>query len=114
MLEEKFRNAGGTISDDFIKNAEKANDQLNLMSKAFSGSLAVALSGVLAQFTATEESMSGLRSIARDIGSFLNFLAMGYKILAEEIRFIITQMTTGFGKGFEVIKAQFNSAWMLA
>lgn len=108
MLEEKFRNAGATISDDFIKNAEKANDQLNLMSKAFSGSLAVALSGVLAQFTATEESMSGLRSIARDIGSFLNFLAMGYKILAEEIRFIIDQMTTGFGKGFEIIKAQAN------
>ena len=108
MLEEKFRNTGATISDDFIKNAEKANDQLNLMSKAFSGSLAVALSGVLAQFTATEESMSGLRSIARDIGSFLNFLAMGYKILAEEIRFIIDQMTTGFGKGFKVIKAQFN------
>jgi len=107
-LEEQFNSSGASIDSNFIKNAEAVNDSLGLMSQVLTGNLAVALSGVIAQMTAVNESFSGFKTISLGIGDFLNFLTMGFKILIEEIRFIIDQLVRGFSKGFDVIAKQAN------
>ena len=48
--------------------------------------------------------MEGLSNISRLIGRFFNFLMMGFRTLIEQIRFIITQLVTGLGGAFEVLK----------
>ncbi len=105
-LEEQFNSSGASIDSNFIKNAESVNDSLNLMSKVLTGNLAIALTGVIAQMNAVNESFSGFKTISLGIGDFLNFLTMGFKILIEEIRFIIGQLVGGFSKGFDVIAKQ--------
>jgi len=107
-LEEQFNSSGASIDSNFIKNAEAVNDSLGLMSQVLTGNLAVALTGVIAQMTAVNESFSGFKTISLGIGDFLNFLTMGFKILIEEIRFIIDQLVRGFSKGFDVIAKQAN------
>ena len=107
-LEEQFNSSGASIDSNFIKNAEAVNDSLGLMSQVLTGNLAIALSGVIAQMTAVNESFSGFKTISLGIGDFLNFLTMGFKILIEEIRFIIDQLVRGFSKGFDVIAKQAN------
>ena len=107
-LEDQFRSSGAEINDSFIKNAENVNDSLNLMSKVLTGNLSIALTGIIAQMSAVNESFSGFKTISLGIGDFLNFLTMGFKILIEEIRFIIDQLIGGFSKGFDVIAKQAN------
>lgn len=103
-LQTQFENTGAVISNSFIVSAEALNDRLNILSKSFQGNLATALSGVLAQLTSVNTEMEGLSNISRLIGRFFNFLMMGFRTLIEQIRFIITQLVTGLGGAFEVLK----------
>ncbi len=107
-LEEQFNSSGASIDSNFIKNAEKVNDSLNLMSKVLTGNLSIALAGVIAQMGTVNESFSGFKRISLGIADFLNFLTMGFKILIEEIRFIIDQLVGGFSKGFDIITKEVN------
>ena len=102
-LQKQFESAGGVISDEFVVASEKLNDRLNLLSKTMSGNLSTALSGVVAQLAEGEQNLEGISATAQLVGRFLNFLLMGFKTLAEEIRFIVHQLTKGLGGTFEIL-----------